>query len=591
VWKRARILVGERTYLTTAFKEKDKVKALGARWDPAAGQWYVPPDLGLAPFGAWLPAGTERREVAVAALDTDIASSSRDLSAQVKGVPLSRLLGGVAAAVAQTFTEGVWTTAEVVRASTSKGHWYLELSERNSEGDVLAQARAVIWARQAQSLLADFKRATGADLDAGIKVLVRARPVFKATFGFSLEVDAIDPSYTLGDLEAQKRDIRERLKREGLFDRNRRLPAPWDYASVLVIAPERAAGLGDFASDAKHLEAHGVCQFSYSYSRFQGEGAAGEIVQALTMGLRTWSGTSMPDALVIIRGGGSVNDLAWLNDYALARCVCECPVPVLTGIGHERDDTSIDEVAHRRFDTPSKVIAGLKDVVHARAREAQALNDFVLSRARAQVAVARTNALRTHEQVQTAARTNIVTARSGTETALSALRLSAVESVHRARGESRGFFDNIRFSTLTELASARQSVPSTFAQIRVQAASNLRHARQDIGTKAPYVLERASGLTQAAKDGTRAVMLDTFDRASGSLEAAAERAQALFREVAGQGPQKTLRRGFAVVRSSAGKTLTTIADVEDGAHIEVSFRDGIVGAVAQAAKPSDPDKS
>jgi exodeoxyribonuclease VII large subunit len=583
--------VGERTYLTTSFKEKDKVKALGARWDPEAGQWYVPTDLDLAPFAAWLPASTAKREVADAALDTDIASTSRDLSAQVKGVPLSRLLGGVAAAVAQTFTEGVWTTAEVVRASTTKGHWYLELSERNSEGEVVAQARAVIWARQAQRLLADFKRATGADLDAGIKVLVRAKPVFKAAFGFSLEVDAIDASYTLGDLEARKRDIRERLKREGLFDRNRRLPAPWDYESVLVVAPERAAGLGDFASDAKHLEAHDVCQFSYSYSRFQGEGAAGEIVQALTMGLRTWSGTSMPDAVVIIRGGGSVNDLAWLNDYALARCVCECPVPVLTGIGHERDDTSIDEVAHRRFDTPSKVIASLKDVVHARTREAQALHDHILSRARADVAVARTNALRINAQVQTAARTNIVTARSGTETALGALRLSAVESVHRARGETRGFFGSIRSYAWAELASARQSVPSTFAQVRAQATSNIRHARQDIGTKAPYVLERAAGLARAAKDSARATICNTFDRASSSVGLAGDRAQALFREVAGQGPQKTLRRGFAVVRSGEGKTLTTIADVADGTHIEVSLRDGVVGAVARTIKPASTDES
>lgn len=582
--------MGERTYLTTTFKEKEKVKALGARWDPEAGQWYVPTDLDLAPFRLWLPTDTANREVADSALDTEIASPSRDVSTQVKGVPLSRLLGGVAAAVAQTFTEGVWTTAEVVRASTSKGHWYLELSERNSEGEVLAQARAVIWARQAQTLLADFKRATGAELDAGIKVLVRAKPVFKATFGFTLEVDGIDPSYTLGDLEARKRDIRERLKREGLFDRNRRLLAPWDYASVLVVAPERAAGLGDFASDAKHLETHGVCQFSYAYSRFQGEGAAAEIVQALTRGLQTWSGAAMPDAVVIIRGGGSVNDLAWLNDYSLARCVCECPVPVLTGIGHERDDTSIDEVAHRRFDTPSKVIAGLKDVVQARTREARALNDLILSRARADSGAARTNALRAHEQVQAAARSSIVTARSGTETAFSALRLNAVESIHSARSQSRELFDNVRSDARQELASARQSVPSAFAEIRAQAASNLRHARQDIGTKAPYVLERAAGLVRVAKDSARATIVDTFDRASSSLDVAGDRAQALFREVAGQGPQKTLRRGFAVVRSSEGKTLTTIADVEDGTHIEVSLRDGVVGAVARTVKPGPPDE-
>ena len=171
------------------------------------------------------------------------------------------------------------------------------------------------------------------------------------------------------------------------------------------------------------------------------------------------------------------------------------------------------------------------------------------------------------------------------------LRLNAVESVHSARAESRELVDHIRSDARDELASARQSVPSAFAEIRAQAASNLRHARQDIGTKAPCVLERAAGLARTAKDSARATLVDTFDRASSSVKVTGDRAQALFREVAGQGPQKTLRRGFAVVRSSEGKTLTTIADVEDGTHIEVSLRDGVVRAVARTVKPGPTDES
>lgn len=572
--------VSERTYLKTSFKEKDKVKSLGARWDPEAGQWYVPPGLDLVPFQAWLP---KSAQVTVQERPTsaDIASGSRELDTAIKGVPLSRLLGGVAAAVARTFAESVWTTAEVVRASSSKGHYYLELSERNADGDVLAQARAVIWARQAQTLLAEFKRATGADLDAGIKVLIRAKPVFKANFGFSLEIDSIDPSYTLGDLEAKKRDIRERLKREGLFDRNRRLPAPWDYSSVLVIAPERAAGLGDFASDAKHLESYGVCQFSYAYSRFQGEGAASEIVAALSMGLRTWAGSTMPDAVVIIRGGGSVNDLAWLNDYDLARCVCECPVPVLTGIGHERDETSIDEVAHRRFDTPSKVIAGLKEVIQGRAREAKQLGSEVFSRARTDLADAASSTLNAREAVTSQARSSVVSARSSTDAALSSVRLDAKESLHSACEQSRQLFDDVRSDARASVASARHSVPAVLAQVQTHASANVRHARQDVATLAPDILSRAAGALRSAKSDAHTVILETFERASRSVASASERSQALFREVAGQGPKKTLRRGFAVVRTEQGGTLTTATAIKQGSRIEVNLHDGVVSAIAQ----------
>lgn len=559
----------ERTYLTTTFQEKDRVKSLGARWDPTASRWYVPEGLDLAAFAAWLPAGFPEPPL------------SREVDTLVKGVPLSSLLSGVAAAIARAFTEGVWTTAEVVRASTSKGHYYLELSEHNEVGEVLAQARAVIWARHAQALLAEFRRATGAELDAGIKVLLRAKPVFKAQFGLSLEVDGIDPSYTLGDLEARKREIRERLKREGLYNRNRALPAPWDYTAVLVIAPERAAGLGDFAKEAQRLENHGACQFNYAYSRFQGEGAAADIVRAIDTGLRTWSGSSLPDAVVILRGGGSVNDLAWLNDYALARCVCECPVPVLTGIGHERDETSVDEVAHRKYDTPSKVIAGIEDVMRTRIREARALHDFILNRARADLITATASSRQAHQNVESGARSALVRTRSDTEALLHEVRLRAVSAVHEARTRSRDTFDGLRGDARAHVAKARQLAPTALSRVTMGAITSVHRARHQMELQLPFVLERAVGMTKISKQGLESVMLETFDRASRSIALASDRSQALFREIAGQGPQKTLRRGFAVVRTQTGKTVTTVDDVHGGADIQVRLRDGTVGAVVQ----------
>ncbi|MEJ5999727.1 exodeoxyribonuclease VII large subunit [Paucibacter soli] len=575
----------ERIYLTTSFKEKDRVKALGARWDPAAGQWYVPAGLDLVPFESWLPVkatGVELED----SLSPNTPSSARELSTQVKGIPLSRLLAGVTTAVARAFSEGIWTTAEVVRASVSKGHYYLELSERNEAGEVVAQTRAVIWARTAVTLLAEFKRATGADLDAGIKVLLRAKPVFKAQFGFSLEVDGIDPSYTLGDLEAKKREIRERLKREGLFDRNPRLAPPWDYSAVLVVAPERAAGLGDFAKEAQRLEAYGICQFSYANSRFQGEGAAAEIVQAIQNGLRTWSSLVLPDAVVIIRGGGSVNDLAWLNNYELARCVCECPVPVLTGVGHERDETSVDEVAHRKFDTPSKVIAGIEDLVRIRAREAKSQYESVLTRARADTTSAAKDAQQLRQHVEHAARSTVLQARVDTESLLNTARHRSVSTIHEARTQSREAFDAVRTEARAQVAAARQSTPGMLSKIGAHATSTVTQARRDVETKLPLVLERASTQTRTMKQEVTRTMLDAFECASRSASIVSDRSQALFREIAGQGPQKTLRRGFAVVRSLGGKTVTTASQVRSGAQIEVRLHDGVVGAVVSGITKS-----
>lgn len=580
--------MAERIYLTTSFKEKDKVKALGARWDASAGRWYVPEHLDVTRFAVWLPVSGETMPARVA--PTHVAPAGGEVTTAVKGVPLSRLLTGVAALVADSFREGVWTTAEVLKSSVSKGHYYLELSERNEQGEVLAQARAVIWARTAQTLLAEFRRATGADLDAGIKVMLRAKPVFKAQYGFSLEVDGIDPSYTLGDLEARKRDIRERLKREGLFERNKRLPAPWDFTAVLVVAPERAAGLGDFAKEAQRLDEYGVCQFSYCNSRFQGEGAAGEIVEAINDGLRTWSGPSLPDAIVIIRGGGSVNDLAWLNDYNLARCVCECPVPVLTGVGHERDDTSIDEVAHRRFDTPSKVIAGIEDVVRLRAREARSSYESVMSSAKLAVASASKDALLVRRQIEQSARATVSEARSGAEALLNDIRHDSVTSLGNAREQSRASWAEISADARRQVALAKQSAPGLLSQVSAAAADKLAKLRSQVDATLPLVLERAATHTQTAKRDCEQSMRQTVERVTNNVSNAADRAEALFREIAGQGPQKTLKRGFAVVRSVDGNTLTAAATVARGATIEVKLHDGTVDAVVSRVTPN-PRKS
>ena len=346
------------TYLNVPFRERNEAKAKGARWDSETRKWFVPIGRDLEPFTSWLPVDPAKL-------------ASQDLTEQGKGVPLSQLLAGVATAVEQAFRQGVWTTAEVVRVDGDT-HAYLELAERDAEGTLIAKARAIVWGRDVERVLGTFQRATGVRLAAGIKVLIRARPEFSAQYGLTLHVDAIDPSYTLGDLEAKKRQIREQLKADGIFERNRQLPTPWDYRALLVVSPPRAAGLGDFARDADRLQRHGLCQAVYAHSRFEGEGAPASIREAIEAALAAWPAQALPDAIVIIRGGGAVNDLAWLNDYELARFICLSPVPVLTGIGHERDSTILDEVAHQRFDTPSKVVAGIQALIVKRARESQA---------------------------------------------------------------------------------------------------------------------------------------------------------------------------------------------------------------------------
>jgi exodeoxyribonuclease VII large subunit len=416
-------------------------------------------------------------------------------------------------------------------------------------------------------------------IGAGIKLLVRARPVFKAQYGFSLEIDAIDPDYTLGDLEAKKREIRMRLQNEGLFERNRLLSSPFDFHLVLVVSPAEAAGLGDFRKEADRMGRHGVCRFVYAHSRFQGEGAAQEIVATATQALRELGGTGVPDAIALIRGGGAVNDLAWLNDYALARWVCDQPIPVLTGIGHERDSTVIDEVANTRFDTPSKVVSGIEQQIVARARETQRAWDLVASAAQRSLQAVRIDVASMEAQIRGDARGHIAEARQVSAGVVHEIAVGSVRRVHDRAGQTAAMMTEIREGTNRDIAAARQAVPAMLAAIRSDALSNLQEARTGVGTDRSEILARAAEGVRTASVASRTRMHDVAERAANSVRTAREGAQALIREVAGQGPQKTLGRGFAIVRNAEGSAITSADTARDSAELNIEFRDGRVIAL------------
>jgi exodeoxyribonuclease VII large subunit len=566
------------TYLTVPFREKDAVKALGARWDGDARKWYVPEGKDLGAFALWLPAGAQPVGELAAIASAPVVPVGGDGQAPAQGMPLSRLLAGVAKAVTDAFATGVWTTAEVLRVSGKSGHVFLELSERDTDGQVLAKANATIWARTAQQIIPAFEQATGATLSDGIKLMVRARPVFKAQYGFSLEIDAIDPAYTLGDLEARKRDIRERLQREGLYGRNKQLPAPWDFVTLLVVSPYQAAGLGDFAKEADRLARAGVCRFQYVHSRFQGEGAADEILQALEDALAALGPASQPDAVIIIRGGGAVNDLAWLNDYALARFICECPVPVLAGIGHERDNTLVDEVAHTRFDTPSKVILGIEQHIVRRAREARASFDTVVGLAAQASDRATTRTAQLQQIIRHGAVSTLASARTTAAEAMSTIRLGATQRVDRASHDTAGFLGSVRTGTTHALAQAGHQVPALMQTVRTAAFAAVGAARVQLAAAHPATLDRAKVDLSRARTTIQTAMQAVIERSRLAVRAADASAEALVREVAGQGPEKTIGRGFAMVRTPDGKTLTTAQAAARQQDIEVCFHDGAVSA-------------
>ncbi|HWV10211.1 MAG TPA: exodeoxyribonuclease VII large subunit [Pseudomonas sp.] len=564
-----------RHYLNVPFAQKDAAKSLGARFDGAVKRWYVEDGRDLTVFAQWLPAPvtptSSSVELALPSTDSAIALASP------KGISLSRLLGGVAEAVSQAFAKGVWTLVEVVEAR-ARGHVYLELSERDGSGQPIAKARGVIWSSTASRILPEFEKATGAVIGAGIKLLVRARPVFNAQYGFSLEIDAIDPDYTLGDLEARKKEIRDRLQKEGVFDHNRRLAPPWDYRTILVVAPEDGAGLGDFRKEAERLERFGICRFIYAHSRFQGEGAAREIVSAMATALEQQGKAAPPDAIALIRGGGAVNDLAWLNDYDLVRFICDLDIPVLTGIGHERDNTLPDEVAHTRFDTPSKVIAGIEQHILRRVREAKTAAQEIFATAARSVQHTKADVARHEAQVHADAKTHLSRARQFSAETLHQVQAGATRQIHDASVRSTALLHQTQTEATRHLSSAQQQVPALMNDIRVRSQEQVGDARSNASLDFQAILAHGGTTVRTTRQSVDDRMQRLAERAQGSVQRARTNTEALMREVTGQGPDKTLGRGFAIVRAPDGHPVTDTAQARALTTIDIQFRDGRINA-------------
>jgi len=295
---------------------------------------------------------------------------------------LSGLLGQVTGALKKELPGSYWVIAEIMELRENR-HCYMELIEKNEENDsLLAKVRATIWASRYGMLRPFFETSTGSSLKSGIKILCKASVEFHPQYGLSLNITDIDPSYTLGDLARKKQEVIQRLRKEGVYDMNRELPFPLVPQRIAIISSETAAGYGDFM-ESIHQNRHGFLFHTSLYPAImQGDEANNSITTAME---KVYESESDFDCLVIIRGGGSKADLESFNQYDLAYFITQFPLPVLTGIGHERDESVADMVAHNGLKTPTAVAEFLVDQLLAFEFSLSALMDRLSNSVRMRV--------------------------------------------------------------------------------------------------------------------------------------------------------------------------------------------------------------
>jgi len=250
-----------------------------------------------------------------------------------------------------------WVEAELSECRESRGHCYMELIEKDEQtATPIAKASAKCWASKWMLVRPYFERATGQRLVAGMKVLLKVYPQFHEAFGFSWIVTDIDPTYTLGDMARKRQEIIRKLKEEGVFDLQKELTLPIFCQHIAVISSETAAGYGDFCNQLADNPYGFQFQTQLFPAIMQGEGVEQSIINALE---RIYDQPF--DCVVIIRGGGATSDMSGFDTLALAEHVANFPLPIITGIGHDRDESILDMVSHTRVKTPTAAAALLID--------------------------------------------------------------------------------------------------------------------------------------------------------------------------------------------------------------------------------------
>ena len=571
------------TPLTVTFAQKEQVKALGARWDSVNRVWFVPDGMDLAPFAAWLPraagpitapiglrAATPMRSASVG----DGATSPEPVAIApngATGLPLSSYLQSIGAVVKAHCATPTWVIAEVSECNRRGAHLYLTLAELDARGNAAAKVAAKAFSVEARSWWKRFTDLVGGPPQVGMRLLVQVTAEFHPSRGFSLSICDLDASFVLGELAAKLKRLLARLESEGLAARNKALPAPIDFTRIAVIAPEGAAGLGDFMRDGEILQRLGLLEIKTFAAVFQGESAAISVAKAIATASAVHHAEPF-DAIALIRGGGAQLDLDWLNAYEIGRAICDAPVPVMVGVGHERDRGLPDEVACLAFDTPSKVIGHIRRVIVERARTAVENAGKIQRMASSKVELARSRLDAQQQRLTQSARGK----RDQASTQLAALQSQAERRARSlaalAASDLAGLQGTLEQTVRARLARCEANLGRQGAQLLNQAQTRLLTAGQGLDRaraqleqkarqrvdQAPLLLERAYGrLHQLAQAKLDAAMLG-LEQQRGELKAL--------------DPRRMLTRGFALVRDTHGRVVKIAAEAPG--QVVIQWMDG-----------------
>jgi exodeoxyribonuclease VII large subunit len=487
----------------------------------------------------------------------------------------------------QSFPEDYWVVAEIskINVDSNKGHCYLELIDKGPRGGLHAQARATIWSFKYKNISSYFRTMAGQPLKAGLKILFSCCVKFHELYGLSLDINDIDPNYTLGDLARQRQEVIMRLGSEGLLTLNKELALPLVVQRLAIISSATAAGYQDFVHQLES-NSYGY-QFSYKLfqATMQGNGAPDSVCNAL--GLIS-SQVEQFDVVVVIRGGGSQTDLSCFDDYHIAAAIANVDLPVLTGIGHERDETIADMVANTKLKTPTAVASFLVERLLA---FEESVNEVYqqLSTIAAQKIKQRTERLDRQSQ-QMARLTNALLNRQQQLVSQWSQRLTVNPKLFLSRQKA-----TLEHTSTSLVSNTRKMLNSSDARLDLS-VEQLRNKTNKRMAVAVHDLEHLSHCISTSANAEYNASLFSFTTLQHKLEHCTRSLlqQQLHKleitelKITMADPARQLLRGYSLTYLN-GKLVRSVADVKQDDILETHLQGGKVTSRVQETKEDDTE--
>lgn len=511
------------------------------------------------------------------------------------GVSLFNYLEALASKFAASSFEA-WVKCEIIRIDTSTaGHVYFTLIEKSENSTTVAQAGGTLWKSRVASVISKFESTTRTKLTTNTKVLLKVKGTLHPNFGFKLNILDIDPRFTLGDVEAQKQAIRDKLRKEGIWASNKLLEPPTDFFNVAVIASATSAGIGDFRVLAENLQSRRICKFNYLDAVVQGEKAAQSLLSALTKAFEAHRKLEF-DAVVILRGGGASSDLLAFNDEQLVRAVSTSPIPVIAAVGHERDRNLIDEVAWKSCSTPTKAAELIKDIIVARYHEFRELMEFIVNSSsailshrkdalRIQLDPIRESPLRVRgiERRLETGREIIV---AGFQEVLSSVRQDCA-AFYLDISRTPSFVVKVCAESVTEkagqvyfhaprvLSRSKELISGSIELISVPTAASMHVYRARLFSAGNVIEQCSFGTTLGCEAALDRLLAELGARIYHSKVFAKSKLDGVIQNILVMDPKKTLQRGFALVRNhETGRVIGTYKGAASTEKLKIEFCDG-----------------